>query len=144
MILYQHIQHVMGYYMRHFWNNSSKSSQYNNNKVFLLKCRSGVYKKKLASVLALSDLHSSCEHLQEHNLRKELSLTLSQSHPVNCHGKLATVKKTELIYLYLLTFYFCFPYWASRTQAIAATRRKFFQDIRWLKTDRLSMTFLDF
>ena len=33
--------------------------------IYNVKGRSGVYKEKLASDLALSDLHSSCEHLQE-------------------------------------------------------------------------------
>ena len=31
----------------------------------IFKGRSGVYKEKLTSVLALSDMHSSCEDLQE-------------------------------------------------------------------------------
>ena len=48
------------------WNESPPKIMNTRNLIVttkILKGRSGVYKEKLASVLALSVLHSSCEHL---------------------------------------------------------------------------------
>ena len=49
------------------WNESPPTFMNTRNLIVttkILKGRSGVYKEQLASILALSVLHSSCEHLQ--------------------------------------------------------------------------------